>query len=110
MKTLAIWTDGGCRVNPGIGGWGFWIPDFFNVKSFGYSRKTTNNAMEISAILEALKVVVKASTVHMQQSDCRVYSNFNQCVLHSVVEDGITVIEHGIDNIPCRSLLPLSEI
>ena len=76
MKTLAIWTDGGCRVNPGIGGWGFGIPDFFNVKSFGYSRKTTNNAMEISAILEALKVVVKAS-------NRRQLSEYDTIVIHS---------------------------
>lgn len=61
MKTLNIWTDGGSRMNPGIGGWGFWIPDFFNIKSFGYSSKTTNNIMEITAILESLKVVVKAT-------------------------------------------------
>jgi ribonuclease HI len=61
MKSLEIWTDGGCRMNPGIGGWGFLIPNFFNVKSYGYSSMTTNNIMEITAILEALKVVTKST-------------------------------------------------
>lgn len=61
MKQLIVWTDGGSRDNPGIGGWGFWIPEFFNIKSFGYSSKTTNNIMELTAILEALKVVVKGT-------------------------------------------------
>lgn len=66
MKILEIWTDGGCRkpnptVGTGIGGWGFWIPDFFSLKSYGYSGKTTNNIMEMTAIFEALKVIVKAT-------------------------------------------------
>lgn len=59
MNILEIFTDGGCRSNPGIGGWGFYIPDFCNAKSYGYCKQTTNNCMELTAVLEALKFVNK---------------------------------------------------
>lgn len=52
---LMIWTDGGCYPNPGPGGWGFVRSDSF--ESFGGAARTTNNQMEMTAIIEAMKSV-----------------------------------------------------
>lgn len=50
---IEVYTDGGCSPNPGKGSWAFAI-DKKNYES-GYELKTTNNAMEMTAILNAIK-------------------------------------------------------
>ena len=59
MKLVA-YTDGGCRGNPGPGGWGCLIIDTRTGEALercGGERATTNNRMEIMAAVEALKAV-----------------------------------------------------
>lgn len=58
---IKAFTDGSCKGNPGIGGWGFVMYSYRNVnkdpiifKSYGGSKKTTNNEMELKAIYECL--------------------------------------------------------
>lgn len=55
MTNIEIYTDGGCRNNPGVGSWGFIVvADGVEVaRSTGYSEMTTNNIMELTAVLEA---------------------------------------------------------
>ncbi|CAM3618530.1 ribonuclease H family protein [Bordetella flabilis] len=52
-KPFIIYTDGGCDPNPGIGGWGWHRDD--GASGHGGQAQTTNNRMELTAILEALK-------------------------------------------------------
>ena len=61
MSELSIYSDGGCSGNPGPGGWGFVIvgassPDSETIGSGG-DRMTTNNRMELTAVIEALSLV-----------------------------------------------------
>lgn len=49
-----IYTDGSCNPNPGKGGWAYVIPAR-GVEKFGVEANTTNNRMEMRAIIEALK-------------------------------------------------------
>jgi len=51
--SVKVWTDGGCSPNPGIGGWSF-VTDT-GVGACGYDPDTTNNRMEILAVLSALE-------------------------------------------------------
>jgi ribonuclease HI len=53
---LTIYTDGSCNPNPGDGGWGV-IAIFENndVYLSGREKNTTNNVMELTAVIEALK-------------------------------------------------------
>src|SRR5450432_3268749 len=55
-KVVEIWTDGGCRPNPGPGGWSA-ILTFRNVvkELSGAEAQTTNNRMELTAAAEALE-------------------------------------------------------
>ncbi len=55
-EILNIFTDGACKGNPGIGGWGA-ILEYKNTKKEikGYSENTTNNIMELTAVIKALE-------------------------------------------------------
>ena len=53
---LKIYTDGACKGNPGIGGWGAILKYEHKEKEInGFSDNTTNNIMELTAVIEALK-------------------------------------------------------
>jgi ribonuclease HI len=57
MMDIGIWTDGGCFGNPGPGAWAFIIADMQkNViyRTQGHDLKTTNNRMELMAVIKAL--------------------------------------------------------
>jgi len=53
---LTIYTDGACKGNPGPGGWGVHLQEF-NWGLCGGSKHTTNNIMEMTAMLKALQLV-----------------------------------------------------
>ena len=58
MKTVIIYTDGACRGNPGPGGWGVLIEYGESSKQFyGGDISTTNNKMELTAAIMALKEI-----------------------------------------------------
>ena len=55
MKIIKIYTDGACRGNPGPGGWGALIlKDNEEIKLNGGQNDTTNNQMELTAVIKAL--------------------------------------------------------
>ena len=55
MKIIRIYTDGACRGNPGPGGWGALIlKDNEEIKLNGGLNVTTNNQMELTAVIKAL--------------------------------------------------------
>ena len=55
---IKIYTDGACKGNPGVGGWGAIIMrDGKNIELFGGENETTNNRMELMAVIMALKKV-----------------------------------------------------
>lgn len=55
MMKIDIYTDGACRGNPGPGGWGALIIDQDGQRSiYGSADMTTNNRMELTAVIEAL--------------------------------------------------------
>lgn len=58
MKTVEIFTDGACSGNPGPGGWGALLRYNGKVKELsGGEALTTNNRMELTAAIEALKAL-----------------------------------------------------
>lgn len=58
MKKIKIYTDGACKGNPGIGGWGaLLIFGEHEKRIYGGKKLTTNNQMELQAVIEGLKIV-----------------------------------------------------
>jgi ribonuclease HI len=80
---IEVWTDGACKGNPGPGGWGAWLRTGAHEKEmWGGAPQTTNNRMELTAVIEALGALKRRSRV----------------VLHTdseYVRNGITTWIHG---------------
>ncbi|MFT9315248.1 MAG: ribonuclease HI [Acetobacter orientalis] len=66
QSIVEIWTDGGCRPNPGPGGWGVLLR-FKGVERemSGGELETTNNRMELTAAAEALESLKRPCVVHL---------------------------------------------
>ncbi len=63
---IEIYTDGACKGNPGVGGWGAWLKHRDNEKEiFGGENNTTNNRMELLAVIRALEALKKPSQVKL---------------------------------------------
>ena len=64
-EIIQMWTDGACSGNPGNGGWGVFIKlvDGNQIKLSGHEQYTTNNRMEMLAVIEGLKYLKNYSSV-----------------------------------------------
>ena len=61
---VIIYTDGACKGNPGVGGWGAVLKyKDKNKKIYGYQDNTTNNRMELTAAIKALDILKEKSQV-----------------------------------------------
>lgn len=64
MNTIHIYTDGACKGNPGPGGWGALLKSGSTEKTlFGGALETTNNRMEMQAVIEALAALKRPCKV-----------------------------------------------
>ncbi len=64
MSKIEIFTDGACKGNPGPGGWGAWLVAGEHQKELcGGELNTTNNRMELRAVIEALNALKRPSEV-----------------------------------------------
>ena len=64
MKTVTLYTDGACSGNPGPGGWGAILEYKGTEKELsGGESITTNNRMELTAVIEGLKALRTAEEV-----------------------------------------------
>jgi ribonuclease HI len=80
---VVIYTDGACKGNPGPGGWGAWLKSGEHERElWGGERLTTNNRMELTAVIEALASLKRHCTV-------TIYTD------SEYVKNGITTWIHG---------------
>ena len=79
MALVEIFTDGACSGNPGPGGWGALLRFNGHEKELsGGEADTTNNRMEMMAVIEALGALKKPSTVHLHTDSKYVMDGVNQ--------------------------------
>lgn len=65
-KIIKIYTDGACKGNPGPGGWGVLLTyDEHKKEIYGGAPHTTNNKMELTAVIEGLKAINRSATVEI---------------------------------------------
>jgi ribonuclease HI len=68
LNSIEIYTDGACKGNPGPGGWGVLLISGTTEKElYGGERLTTNNRMELMAVIQALQALKRpcAVTLHV---------------------------------------------
>ena len=64
MNKVVIYTDGACKGNPGPGGWGVFLKSGMHEKElWGGEAVTTNNRMELMAVIEALTALKRPCEV-----------------------------------------------
>ncbi|WP_127534595.1 ribonuclease HI [Paenibacillus kobensis] len=89
MKELMIYTDGACSGNPGPGGWGAVL--FFGKHQkeiSGGEKHTTNNRMEIQAVIEALQLLKEPCKVTVYSDSAYVVNCFQQNWLRGWLRNG----------------------
>ncbi len=79
MDKVIIYTDGACSGNPGPGGWGSILMMGENRKEISGGKKdTTNNVMELAAVIEALKLLKRPCKVDLYSDSAYVVNAFLQ--------------------------------
>ena len=66
--TVELYTDGACSGNPGPGGWGYILrhpASGAEIERSGAERATTNNRMELMAVIEGLTALTQPTIVHL---------------------------------------------
>lgn len=79
MEKVVIYTDGACSGNPGPGGWGAILMYKENKKEISGGKKdTTNNIMELTAVIEGLKLLRYPCEVDLYSDSAYVVNAFAQ--------------------------------
>lgn len=91
MDSVEIFTDGACKGNPGTGGWGAWIihgsleqwiaagrPVAKTKSLFGGEMATTNNRMELLAVIEALNALKRPCEVMVHTDSQYVHKGISE--------------------------------
>lgn len=81
-KIVEIFTDGACKGNPGIGGWGALLK--YNGRTqelFGGEKQTTNNRMELLATIRALEALKRPCKVHLHTDSQYVQKGISEWIL-----------------------------
>ncbi|HLR26469.1 MAG TPA: ribonuclease HI [Fodinibius sp.] len=88
-KTVIVFTDGACSGNPGPGGWGALLQ--WNGKEreiTGGAHDTTNNRMEMRAVVEALKALTEPCIVHIHSDSALIINTFQQNWINGWIKRG----------------------
>jgi len=88
LKTVLVHTDGACKGNPGPGGWGALLEcDGRTKEIFGGEAHTTNNRMELTAVIRALEALQRASDVDLH-TDSQYVKNGIETWIHGWKKNG----------------------
>ena len=88
IEKVEIFTDGACKGNPGPGGWGAILRFKENEKELnGYHNNTTNNIMELTAVIESLKSINKPFNIEIT-TDSKYVKNGITTWIHNWKKNG----------------------
>ena len=86
--SVHVYTDGACKGNPGPGGWGALLVAGGREKElFGGERETTNNRMELTAVIRALEALTAPSEVELH-TDSQYVKNGIESWIHTWKRNG----------------------
>ncbi len=76
-----MFTDGACRGNPGPGGWGVVLSYQDKRKTMnGYNPETTNNRMELTAVIEGLRTLKRSCDIELNTDSKYVLQGINEWI------------------------------
>ncbi len=79
MKEVVLYSDGACSGNPGPGGWGtVLIYGEHQLELSGYEANTTNNRMEITAVIKGLEALNQPCKVTVNSDSAYVVNTFDK--------------------------------
>lgn len=79
MKSVIIYTDGACSYNPGPGGWAAVLMYKGNEKHIsGFEAETTNNRMEMTAVVKALEALKEPCNVTLHTDSAYIHNAFSK--------------------------------
>ena len=88
MEKVIIYTDGACSGNPGPGGWGTILMYKENKKEISGGKKdTTNNVMELTAVIEGLKLLKYPCEVELYSDSSYVVNSFEQGWIYNWIKN-----------------------
>lgn len=88
LPHIKVYTDGACKGNPGLGGWGALLISGDKEKEiYGGEDHTTNNRMELKAVIEAIKAVKKKCIIDLYTDSKYVQKGISEYV-HNWVKNG----------------------
>lgn len=89
MKEVIVYTDGACSYNPGPGGWAaVLIYKGIEKKISGFEPDTTNNRMELMAVLEALKALKEPCSVIIHTDSAYIQNAFSRGWIEKWLSNG----------------------
>jgi len=105
-KNVQIYTDGACRGNPGIGGWGASLSyNGTHKEIYGGEPETTNNRMELTAVIEALKALKQPSDLTIYSDSKYVLSGINEWMPNWKKRNWKTASRKPVKNVDLWQLL-----
>ena len=82
IQAVEIYADGACKGNPGPGGWGAWLQYDGKEKSIhGGEAITTNNRMELTAVIRALEVLKRPCSVKIYTDSVYVQKGMTEWII-----------------------------
>ena len=99
MKEVIIYTDGACRGNPGLGGWGV-LMQYHNENKelYGGEKSTTNNKMELSAVIQGLGALKEPCQVKLFTDSKYVMDGINSWIHNWKKNDWKTARKKPVKN------------
>ncbi|MCI8965494.1 MAG: ribonuclease HI [Clostridia bacterium] len=89
MENVVIYTDGACSGNPGPGGWGAILMYGEHKKEIsGGEKNTTNNIMEITAVIQALRLLKFKCNVKIYSDSAYVVNAFKNGWIYNWMKNG----------------------
>mgnify|MGYP001196692750 FL=1 len=80
---IQMFTDGACKGNPGIGGWGvFIVLNDETIELKGYSELTTNNKMELTAVIKGLESIKNTTLIEIITDSQYVKNGINEWIIN----------------------------
>ena len=99
-RTCQIYTDGACKGNPGPGGWGAVLEfDGKERELFGGEASTTNNRMELMAVIEALNALKRPSRVALHTDSQYVQKGITEWIRQWKVRGWRTAAKEPVKNV-----------